>query len=281
MNARRFVLVLTLSLILLLTSGCCLLQKADSAPVQNEVYTFTGVVTSVDDFGMLMECDTDAFDEVWVSLVNCPEITPEIGERYEVAYNGEALETYPPQVTAISVTLLESAPTTTTTTTASSADPLSFTGKVTKLDEDSVLMECYDKDKFDQVWVTIRGLSVTPQVGEEYVVYYEDFMMPSLPPRITATAMERVSSTPTTAAFISKERAIEVASAYWKVQPGDRAEETGFLLSIAVFEEPTEENPRYRMALRWLVEDENGEPSHYSTLDTIYIDAVTEEVSYS
>lgn len=68
---------------------------------------------------------------------------------------------------------------------------LSFTGKVLELDGDSALMDCYDKNRFDTVWVNISGLDVTPQVGEEYVVYHEDLVMPSLPPRITAVKMEK------------------------------------------------------------------------------------------
>lgn len=85
-------------------------------------------------------------------------------------------------------------PTTTTTTTAPVedvviSDHLSFTGKVLELDGDSVLMECYDKDKFDTVWVNISQTGVAPKEGEEYTVIYEDMVMPSLPPRITAVRM--------------------------------------------------------------------------------------------
>ncbi len=67
---------------------------------------------------------------------------------------------------------------------------LSFTGKVLELDGDSVLMDCYDKNRFDTVWVHLPA-DVTPQVGEEYTVTYEDLVMPSLPPRITAVKMEK------------------------------------------------------------------------------------------
>lgn len=66
---------------------------------------------------------------------------------------------------------------------------LFFTGKVLELDGDSVLMKCLDSDRFDTVWANISGLDVTPQVGEEYVVYHEDLVMPSLPPRITVVKM--------------------------------------------------------------------------------------------
>lgn len=91
----------------------------------------------------------------------------------------------------------DSTSTTTTTTTAPgeeviTPDILSFTGKVLELDEDSVLMECYDKEKFDTVWVYLAQIDVTPQVGEAYVVDYEDLVMTSLPPRIHAVEMEKM-----------------------------------------------------------------------------------------
>lgn len=89
-------------------------------------------------------------------------------------------------------------PTTTTAkTTTEATQPvdapgqLYFTGKVLEVTEDSVLMECYDKDKFDTVWVYVASIATDPQVGEEYLVTYEDMMMPSLPPRITAVQMEK------------------------------------------------------------------------------------------
>ncbi len=97
----------------------------------------------------------------------------------------------------------QNTPATTTSTTASTtiatepSDPvipgtLSFTGKVLEINDGMALMECYDKDKFDTVLVNYSNTpSVTPQVGEEYFVEYEDFMMPSLPPRIFSVRMEK------------------------------------------------------------------------------------------
>ena len=88
-----------------------------------------------------------------------------------------------------------SAPTTTTPSKPTEEDDvyipntLSFTGKVLELDGDSVLMDCYDKNRFDTVWVNVSAIDITPQVGEEYTVTYEDLVMPSLPPRITAVKM--------------------------------------------------------------------------------------------
>lgn len=68
---------------------------------------------------------------------------------------------------------------------------LSFTGKVLELDGDSVLMKCLDSDRFDTVWVNVSATGITLQVGEEYVVYHEDLVMPSLPPRITAIKLKK------------------------------------------------------------------------------------------
>ena len=165
-------------------------------PVATDANTFTGVVTSVSDGGMLLTCDTDQFNEVWVSLTNCGEISPAVGERYEVTHTGEVLEIYPPQVTAVTVTLLGEI--TTTQPEQPDAEPtvpvgntLSFTGTVLEIEGDSVLMDCHDKAVFDTVWVYLPALDAVPQVGETYTVLYEDMMMPSLPPRITAVRMEK------------------------------------------------------------------------------------------
>ncbi len=88
----------------------------------------------------------------------------------------------------------DTTPTTTTTTAtgwfAVTPANLYFTGKVLEVDNGMALMECYDKDKFDTVLVNYAGTpSVTPKVGEEYIVTYEDMVMPSLPPRIFAVEM--------------------------------------------------------------------------------------------
>ena len=104
---------------------------------------------------------------------------------------------FPPVADAPALAPEPSAPIATTPSESTEEDEvyvpntLSFTGKVLELDGDSVLMKCLDSDRFDTVWANISGLDVTPQVGEEYVVYHEDLVMPSLPPRITAVKMEK------------------------------------------------------------------------------------------
>lgn len=77
------------------------------------------------------------------------------------------------------------------------AGTLSFVGKVLEVEGDSVLMDCYLKTRFDTVWVSVPA-DVTPQVGEEYTVYHEDLVMPSLPPRVAAIRMEPLTDATTT-----------------------------------------------------------------------------------
>lgn len=119
---------------------------------------------------------------------------------------------------------------TTTTTTAPVEDVvtpanLHFTGKVLEVDGDSVLMECYDEDKFGTVWVNYAQiLSVTPQIGEEYIVVYEDLIMPSLPPRITAVEMVKQRTPVSTGEALYNDIVGAVISAYpWGADPAASA----------------------------------------------------------
>lgn len=83
--------------------------------------------------------------------------------------------------------------TTTTPTQEESLNTLTLTGRVLEVvqEDAAVLMECIgDCPLGDRVWVQLgRVADLTPQVGEAYVVTYEDMVMPSLPPRITAVTM--------------------------------------------------------------------------------------------
>lgn len=79
-------------------------------------------------------------------------------------------------------------------TVAESADAtaLSFTGKVKQVEGTAVLMECADVPQFSNgVWVELTSGAIVPEVGETYVVTYEDIVMPSLPPRITAVTITK------------------------------------------------------------------------------------------
>lgn len=78
----------------------------------------------------------------------------------------------------------------TKTDTASVA--LSFTGKVKQVEGRSVLMECADVPQFSNgVWVELGDAELDPMVGETYIITYEDIVMPSLPPRITAVTITK------------------------------------------------------------------------------------------
>ncbi|MBR2320163.1 MAG: hypothetical protein IKA50_05220 [Clostridia bacterium] len=80
--------------------------------------------------------------------------------------------------------------TVTKTDTASVA--LSFTGKVKQVEGRSMLMECADVPQFSSgVWVELGDAELDPKVGETYIVTYEDIVMPSLPPRITAISITK------------------------------------------------------------------------------------------
>lgn len=68
--------------------------------------------------------------------------------------------------------------------------------------------------------------------------------------------------------YISVEEAVNIVSKYYGIQTGEVDEETGYLFGYFVYEQPTEANPTYAIALRWLVND------HWSTLGVIYIDAL-------
>lgn len=92
---------------------------------------------------------------------------------------------------------------------------------------------------------------------------------------VTTTTTTTTTTASDATTFITEEKAVELASDYWGVRPGDRDPDTGFLFSIMVFDTPTEENPQYKVALRWLVND-----SHFSTVDQVLVNAVTGEVYY-
>ena len=74
---------------------------------------------------------------------------------------------------------------------------------------------------------------------------------------------------------ISEEQALEFAANFWKVDAGDVDDRTGYPFWLFVFQSPTAEMPKYKIALRWFVEQH-----HWSTVDEILVDAVTGECSY-
>lgn len=82
-----------------------------------------------------------------------------------------------------------------------STDANTFVGRVTRVSEGggSMLMECYDRNKFTSVWVDLARFSdLNPSVGDEYVVTHSGQIMETFPPQVTAVVVARVSSTPLT-----------------------------------------------------------------------------------
>ena len=76
--------------------------------------------------------------------------------------------------------------------TATAATNLSFTGTVTQVEGNAMLMSCDGVEQFSNgVWVELGQAELDPMVGETYTVTYEDLVMPSLPPRITAVTITK------------------------------------------------------------------------------------------
>ena len=100
----------------------------------------------------------------------------------------------------------------------------------------------------------------------------------------TATTTTGIASDPTTTttttapAFITEDAAVAIAEQYWNIRTGDRDPETGFMMTVGPMVLPTADTPEYIIALRWLVEDENGQVTHSSMLDRITINAYTGDV---
>ena len=86
------------------------------------------------------------------------------------------------------ITVLEAYVENTTTTT----NALTFTGKVKQVEGNAMLMETDDVAQFSSgVWVELGDAELVPMGGETYTVTYEDIVMPSLPPRITAVTITK------------------------------------------------------------------------------------------
>ena len=108
---------------------------------------------------------------------------------------GEDAPTAADPPTTTTATTTEST-TTTTLPQGAQLHTLRFTGRVLEIAEGdlAVLMECIGTTPFgDRVWVQLgRCPDVKVQVGATYIVTYEDMVMPSLPPRITAVTIQSV-----------------------------------------------------------------------------------------
>ena len=94
----------------------------------------------------------------------------------------------------------------------------------------------------------------------------------------TTTTATTTTTTTTAPVFITEAQAVAIAEQYWNIRTGDRDPKTGFMMTVSPMELPTADNPEYRIALRWLVEDENGQVTHSSMLDRITINAYTGDI---
>lgn len=94
----------------------------------------------------------------------------------------------------------------------------------------------------------------------------------------TTTTTTEATTTTTAPAFISQEKAVEIAEQYWGIRTGDIDPGTGFMMTVGPMVLPTAETPEYVIALRWLVEDENGQVTHSSMVDRITINAYTGDI---
>lgn len=112
-----------------------------------------------------------------------------------------------PAVTDPTTATTTESTTTTTLPQGENGDALCFTGRVLEIAEQdmAVLMACVGTCPLgDRVWVQLGrypDLVTKMQVGATYVVTYEDMVMPSLPPRITAvtvTPLDGGSAAPNT-----------------------------------------------------------------------------------
>ncbi len=73
-----------------------------------------------------------------------------------------------------------------TVTVDAAASDFTLIGTVKEVDGRAMLLECEGNSQFTTVWVELGDAELDPMVGETYIVTYEDVVMPSLPPRITA-----------------------------------------------------------------------------------------------
>lgn len=154
-----------------------------------------------------------------------------------------------------------------------------ITGKVIFATDKAVLLNCYDKERFDVVWVHFgtNCPELTPQLNEEYTVGFDGQVMETYPVQVIAQTMTRVSSTPLNNGYISEERAVEIAVERWKVRLNEPDKESGYYTTVYVMEMPTAENPRYKLGSR-RVDVQDGEPQNSALFFTMEIDAVTGEV---
>lgn len=151
---------------------------------------------------------------------------------------------------------------------ASNAEPFSYGG---------------GKLFFDGTELNVKETYKIVGDGEPNAEYYVNGQRVTYEELLTFNGSHRPASVEFTALgepwkeIISSDRALEIAEEYWYdlygVRPGDTADETGFPYAILP---KSSDHTHYCFALSWLVEG-----THFSTLEIIYVDAFTGEVSES
>jgi len=141
------------------------------------------------------QSDRDLGDTVKVYTRFYVGSVPSDGATVTVGYDGWPVEGDPMEVYAITMEMsgyadLEGGP----------PDPdRTFTGKVIKLSENGreALLECYDKEKFDTVWVYLPE-GWTARIGDVYTITHTGSVDDSNPPRITPEHLSQLSTALTT-----------------------------------------------------------------------------------
>ena len=139
------------------------------------------------------------------------------------------------------------------------------------------------KLSFDGTALNVKETYRIVDSGEPNAAYYVNGQRVTYEELLTFNGSHRPASVEFTAfeapwlETISLDRALEIAEEYWYdlygIRPGDISTETGFPFAIL----PKSSNhTHYRFALSWLVEG-----THFSTLEIIYVDAFTGEISES
>ena len=71
---------------------------------------------------------------------------------------------------------------------------------------------------------------------------------------------------------ISEDRALEIASEYLNIKPGDIDEHSGFPYGMTVAETPSASSVYYKIVVSWLVDNH-----HWSTVCEVFVDGTTGE----
>lgn len=149
---------------------------------------------------------------------------------------------------------------------ASNAEPFSYGG---------------GKLFFDGTELNVKEICKIVNDGEPNAEYYVNGQRVTYEELLTFNGSHRPASVEFTAfeapwqKTISSDRALEIAEEYWYdlygIRPGDTADETGFPYAILP---KSSDHTHYCFALSWLVEG-----THFSTLEIIYVDAFTGEIT--